>query len=148
MLQVTLTQNIDTAKTNDSESKGMVLDYITTFEIPLKATKANLSKIVGTINNELFHKMDLYRNMGTRYINCSAPVLIRFKAGQQVFDLGNVQKELQAKLKVGNTAKARRTFAKRMNFLIHEMTRTIEVKHIDDVVSELTAQEAKELVQA
>ena len=51
MLEITLKQSVDTAKKNDSESKGMILDYSTKFNIPVRGAKGNLSTIVGTLCN-------------------------------------------------------------------------------------------------
>ena len=148
MLQIKLMQSIDTAKTNESDSKGMVLDYSTTFDIPVKSTKGNINKIVGTLCNEVFHKMDYYKAMGTKYINCSAPVHVVFKAGQVVFDTSTIDKALTLKLKLGYKAKAKRVFAQRLYFTIQEMIRQVEVTTFDEVVQDKLTEEAKELVQA
>ena len=148
MLQIKLMQSVDTAKTNDSDSKGMVLDYTTTFDIPVKSTKGNLNKIVGTLCNEVFHKMDYYKAMGTKYVNCSSPVHVVFKAGQVVFDTSTIDKALTLKLKLGYKAKAKRVFAQRLYLTIQEMIRQVEVTTFDEVVQDKLAQEAKELVQA
>jgi len=147
MLEITLKQSIDTAQKNDSESKGMILDYSTKFNIPVKSTKGNLNKIVGTLCNEVFHKMDYYKAMGTKYINCSSPVHVVFKAGQVVFDTSTIDKALTLKLKLGYKAKAKRVFAQRLYLTIQEMIRQVEVTTFDEVVQNKLAEEAKELVK-
>lgn len=42
MLEITLKQSVDTARTNDSDSKGMVLDYSTKFNIPVRGARVTL----------------------------------------------------------------------------------------------------------
>ena len=153
MLEITLKQSVDTAKTNDSDSKGMVLDYSTKFDIPVKSTKGNLSKIVGTLCNEVFNKMDYFKAMGTKYINCSSPVHVVFKCGGHVFDTSNTGfvsmfgKDISMKLKLGYKAKAKRVFAQRLYLTVQEMLKAIEVKESETVVQEQLAEEAKELVK-
>ena len=153
MLEITLKQSIDTAQKNDSESKGMILDYSTKFNIPVRGAKGNLSTIVGTLCNEVFHKMDYFKAMGTKYINCSSPVHVVFKCGGHVFDTSNTGlvnmfgKDISLKLKLGYKAKAKRVFAQRLYLTIQEMLRAIERKEHETIVQEQLAEEAKELVK-
>ena len=153
MLEITLKQSVDTAKTNDSESKGMILDYSTKFNIPVRGAKGNLSKIVGTLCNEVFHKMDYFKAMGTKYINCSSPVHVVFKCGGHVLDTSDTGlvnmfgKDISLKLKLGYKAKAKRVFAQRLYLTIQEMLRAVEGKEHDTIVQEQLAEEAKELVK-
>ena len=135
MLKVTIYQNCD-ANANAETSLN------TTSELSLNtaSTRANISKVVGTICNETFHTMSVYNAVGSKFVSCRYPVQIRMNIDGVVLDTGTLERDLSASLRIGNTAKGKRRFAQRLNVLVNFMLHTVTVVSYDKVDAELTAE--------
>ena len=113
--------------------------FSNTFEIDKK--DANTKLIVGTVLNELFTVESNYRNANMRLFKTSKPILFKVTNGKsEILNLGKSSKFIQDKLKFNKTAKSKRTFAKRINLAITEMTRNVEVINQDEIFAKLEEQ--------
>lgn len=109
-----------------------------TFSVDLDANnKAERNKVVGTFVLRLFRYLQLQRDTGARFANLSHPLLMRFNVGKTTIDLGTIDEALQARLKVGHNAKAKRAFAQRVKAIVDFILETPEVADIDDVIAGL-----------
>ena len=112
------------------------VQFSNTFEIDKKDVNQKL--IVGTVLNELFTVESNYRNANMRLFKTSKPILFKVTNGKsEILNLGKSSKFIQDKLKFNKTAKSKRTFAKRVNLAITEMTRNVEVINQDDIFAKL-----------
>ena len=127
---------------HQSKSPELVtLNTSTEFQVDMKSNRADVGRVVGTILNEVFATMDLYRSCGSRYLSASAPVRIRFNLGKVSIDTDTVcDRNLQARLKVGYTAKARKRFATVLWEMVKWTLRDVQPVHIDTVNAELEKQ--------
>ena len=115
------------------------VQFSNTFEIDKK--DANTKLIVGTVLNELFTVESNYRNANMRLFKTSKPILFKVTNGKsEILNLGKSSKFIQDKLKFNKTAKSKRTFAKRINLAITEMTRNVEVINQDEIFAKLEEQ--------
>jgi len=113
--------------------------FSNTFEVDKKETDQKL--IVGTVLNELFTVESNYRNANMRLFKTSKPILFKVTNGKnEILNLGKSSKFIQDKLKFNKTAKSKRTFAKRVNLAITEMSRNVEVINQDDIFARLEEQ--------
>ena len=164
MLKISITQDVNTSTTAHAPkprkvSKGaknapvpadnvrntatpdlVQLNTSTEFELDVKSSRANVGQVVGTILNEVFATMDLYRSCGSRYISAAAPLQIRFNLGRSVIDTGTLDRRLQAKLRCGYTAKGRKRFARVLWNLVQWTLRDVQPVTIEDVNAELEKQ--------
>lgn len=171
MLKVSIFQAVDTATTatapkprtvrkrgnvecepakevRESKSPELVtLNTSTEFQVDMKSNKADVGKVVGTILNEVFATMDLYRSCGSRYLSATAPVQIRFNLGKTSIDTGTIDRKLQARLKVGYTAKARKRFAHVLWSIVQWTLREVQPVDIDTLNAQLE-QQIKEALSA
>lgn len=124
---------------HESKSPELItLNTSTEFQVDMKSNKADVGKVVGTILNEVFATMDLYRSCGSRYISATSPVQLRFNLGNTVIDTATIgRRELQAKLKVGYTAKSRRRFSRVLWNLVQWTLRDVKPVDIETVNKQL-----------
>ena len=140
MLQVSIYQN--TGENADS----VTLNTTSKIELDLKASRANVSKAVGTICSEVFRTMDLYKACGSTFVKCNAPTHIRMTIAGMTIDTGaTLHREAAAGLRVGHTPKAKRRFAQRLFHMVNFMLHTVEVSTVDEVTAALDAQIAAAL---
>ena len=107
------------------------------FEINSDATD-NL--IIGTTLNELFTMCDNYRDAGLKLFKSNEAILFRISSDNiPLLDIGTCSKRIQEKLKLNKTAKSKRSFAKRVNLAIKEISRGIELIDIKELENKLNA---------
>ena len=130
MLNISIYQNNESSASADDVS----LNTTTDLNLDLTGARSNVSKIVGTICNEVFHTMDVYAACGSNYVKCNAPTHVRMKVAGVVIDTGTMDRKLSASLRVGHTAKGKKRFAMRLfnmvNFALHTV---VEADHFDNV---------------
>lgn len=96
--------------------------------------------IVGTTLNELFTMCDNYREAGLKLFKSNEPILFRISSDNiPLVDIGTCSKRIQDKLKLNKTAKSKRSFAKRVNLAIKEISRGIELIDMKELESKLNA---------
>lgn len=140
MLQVTIYQN------NGANADSVTLNTTSKIELDLKASRANVSKAVGTVCTEVFRTMDLYKSCGASFVKCTAPTHIRMTIAGVTIDTGaTVHRKAAAGLRVGHTPKAKRSFAKRVFALVNFMLHTVENTTVDEVTAALDAEIAAAL---
>ena len=94
--------------------------------------------IVGTTLNELFTMCDNYREAGLKLFKSNEPILFRISSDSiPLVDIGTCSKRIQDKLKLNKTAKSKRSFAKRVNLAIKEISRGIELIDMKELESKL-----------
>jgi hypothetical protein len=126
---------------HQSKSPELVtLNTSTEFQVDMNSNRADVGKVVGTILNEVFATMDLYRSCGSRYLSATAPVQIRFNLGRTSIDTGTIDRKLQARLKVGYTAKARKRFAHVLWQIVQWTLREVQPVDIDTLNAQLEKQ--------
>lgn len=142
MLTIEVFQSAKTTRNNEP----VVLKSSTTYEVDVtRNRKDNANVVVGTICSALFRRMKLYKDCGTSYLTCSAPVLFKFRLGKTELDFGTLEEHLQAKMRIGYTNKAKVRFAQRLFFCVEYM---LENPAKDVCVHDLIAQlEAQDLVE-
>jgi len=118
----------------------VTLNTSTEFQVNMNSNRADVGKVVGTILNEVFATMDLYRSCGSRYLSATAPVQIRFNLGRTSIDTGTIDRKLQARLKVGYTAKARKRFAHVLWSIVQWTLRDVQPVDIDTLNAQLEKQ--------
>jgi hypothetical protein len=107
------------------------------FEINSDATD-NL--IIGTTLNELFTMCDNYRDAGLRLFKSNEAILFRISSDNiPLVDIGTCSKRIQEKLKLNKTAKSKRSFSKRVNLAIKEISRGIELIDMKELENKLNA---------
>ena len=134
MLQVRIYQ-----KTNDGDTS---IDSTTT--IRFGSSNNSVKSAVGTICREIFHRMDLYKKMGSRYAKCTEPLLATFTTKGEVIDLGGFEDELTDRVKPSYSPKGRIAYATRFLALTQEALnaadRLNETVDFDDLIESLNAQ--------
>jgi len=96
--------------------------------------------IIGTTLNELFTMCDNYRDAGLRLFKSNEAILFRISSDNiPLLDIGTCSKRIQEKLKLNKTAKSKRSFAKRVNLAIKEISRGIELIDIKELENKLNA---------
>ena len=142
MLTIEVFQSAKTTRHNEP----VVLKSSTTYEVDVtRNRKDNANVVVGTICSALFRRMKLYKDCGTSYLTCSAPVLFKFRLGKSELDFGTLEEHLQAKMRIGYTNKAKVRFAQRLFFCVEYM---LENPAKDVCVHDLIAQlEAADLIE-
>lgn len=104
----------------------------------------SIKAAVGTICKEIFHRMDLYKTMGSRYAKCTEPLLATFTSKGQIIDLGDFEDELTAKFKPSYNAKGRIAYALKFLTLTREALEVADRLNtpvdFDDMIAELEAQ--------
>lgn len=112
-------------------------------EITFGTSTKSLKRQVGTLLSEVFHRMDFYREVGSRYCTCSAPLLITFRHKGVSLDLGQLDDELVMKLKPSYNAKGRIRYASRVfkcvKFMLETPDRLNETVDVDDLIAGLEA---------
>lgn len=108
------------------------------------ASRNNVKDAVGTICREIFHRMDLYKKMGSRYAKCTEPLLATFTTKGKVIDLGDFESELTDRVKPSYSPKGRAAYALRFLALTEEALTTAdrlnETVSFDDLLADLEAQ--------
>lgn len=100
-------------------------EVVTTFT--LEPNSKN-SLLVGTALNELFTLQSNYRKANLRLFKSSEPVLFMVKRDDEtLLNIGNCQRYIIDKLKFNKTPKSMKTFSKRVNLAVTEMSRNILV---------------------
>jgi hypothetical protein len=96
--------------------------------------------IVGTTLNELFTMCDNYREAGLRLFKSNEAILFRISSDNiPLVDIGTCSKRIQEKLKLNKTAKSKRSFSKRVNLAIKEISRGIELIDMKELENKLNA---------
>jgi hypothetical protein len=100
----------------------------------------NDNLLIGSSINELFTIQSNYKEAGITLFKATEPVLFKVSNDKEtILDIGKVSKKIQQKLKFGNTAKSRRTFAKRVNVAVREIRRNFVVMNYDELTEKLNA---------
>ena len=143
MLTIEVFQSSKTTRDNEP----VLLTSSATYQVDVtRNRKDNASVVVGTICKGLFRRMKLYKDCGTSYLTCSAPVLFKFRLGKTELDFGDLSESLQAKMRIGYTNKAKVRFAQRLYYCVEYM---LENPAKDVCVHDLIAQlEAQDLVDS
>lgn len=119
--------------------------YQSTTEVNLNFEINNDAKdslIVGTVLNELFTMRDNYANAGIKLFKSNEPLLFSvYSDNIPLVDVGTCSKLIQEKLKLNKTAKSKRSFAKRVNLAISEVSRGIQLIDMDALTAKLNALE-------
>jgi hypothetical protein len=96
--------------------------------------------IIGTTLNELFTMCDNYRDAGLRLFKSNEAILFRISSDNiPLVDIGTCSKRIQEKLKLNKTAKSKRSFSKRVNLAIKEISRGIELIDMKELENKLNA---------
>lgn len=96
------------------------------------------SLLIGTAINELFTMQNNYKDAGITLFKATEPTLFKVSNDKEtLLDIGKVSKLIQNKLKFGNTAKSRRTFAKRVNVAVKEIRRGIVLMNYEELTQKL-----------
>ena len=115
-----------------------------TTTINFGASRNNVKDAVGTICREIFHRMDLYKKVGSRYASCSSPLLATFTTKGKVIDLGDFEDVLTQKVKPAYSPKGRIAYATRFLALTEEALsvaeRLNETVSFDDLIAGLEAE--------
>lgn len=80
------------------------------FELP--NFEESKEKMCGTILNELFRWVKFQKEIKAKGLKLNQPIFIRFEIAGKIFDTGRVKKQTQERLKLQNTDKGRRNYAK------------------------------------
>lgn len=91
-----------------------------TTTIQFGSSTRSVKNQVGLICREIFHRMDLYKKMGSRYAKCTEPLLATFTSKGKVIDLGDFEDELTDRVKPSYSAKGRKAYALRFLALTQE----------------------------
>lgn len=103
-------------------------------------SNASDNLIIGTTLNELFTMCDNYREAGIKLFKSNEAVLFRISSDNiPLVDIGTCSKRIQDKLKLNKTAKSKRSFAKRVNLAIKEISRGIELIDMKELENKLNA---------
>jgi hypothetical protein len=96
--------------------------------------------IIGTTLNELFTMCDNYRDAGLKLFKSNEAILFRISSDNiPLVDIGTCSKRIQDKLKLNKTAKSKRSFSKRVNLAIKEISRGIELIDMKELENKLNA---------
>lgn len=134
MLQVRIYQNTIDGDTSINS----------TTSISFGSSNRDVRTAVGTICREIFHRMDLYKKVGSRYAKCTEPLLATFTTKGKIIDLGEFEDELTDKVKPSYNAKGRIAYARRFLALTQEALsvadRLNEEVDFDALIESLEAQ--------
>lgn len=96
---------------------------------------AKTSLLIGTAINELFTLQSNYRNAGISLFKSSKPVLFTVSSEEmELLNIGSCSKVITDKLKFNKTSKSMRTFAKRVNLAVTEITRKVKLVSYEDLL--------------
>lgn len=89
---------------------------------------AKSSLLIGTALNELFTMYSNYNKAGIKLFKSSEPILFLVsKEDEVLLNVGKCNRRIQDKLKFNKTSKSMKTFAKRVNLAVNELTRVVKV---------------------
>lgn len=115
-----------------------------TLTIRFGTSTTSLNKQLGTLLQEIFARMDFYKEMGSRLCTCNAPLLVTFSSKNQTVDLGSIDEELVYKLKPSYNTKGRIRYARRIvkatKWMLETPDRLNNTITADDLIAGLEAQ--------
>lgn len=111
------------------QSKG--IEVTTSFSIE-QGAKSSL--LIGTALNELFTMYSNYNKAGIKLFKSSEPILFLVsKEDEVLLNVGKCNRHIQDKLKFNKSPKSMKTFAKRVNLAVNELTRVVKVVDYSEV---------------
>jgi hypothetical protein len=95
----------------------------------------NTSLLIGTAINELFTLQNNYRNANIRLFKSNEPLLFKVACNEvELLNIGKASKVIHNKLKFNKTSKSMRSFAKRVNLAVIEITRGMKLISYEDLM--------------
>lgn len=95
---------------------------------------AKSSLLIGTALNELFTMYSNYNKAGIKLFKSSEPILFLVSKEEEILlNVGKCNRRIQDKLKFNKTSKSMKTFAKRVNLAVNELTRVVKVVDYTEV---------------
>ncbi len=131
----TTTLNFKAYQVNPDDSREVGIDLNLSFELP--EFDASKSKVCGTLLNELFRWVELQRELKADGLKLNLPILLKFDVAGIKFDTGTVRKQAQQRLKLQNTPKGRKAYAKKFWATFNYATAKIETKTYAELVAGL-----------
>jgi hypothetical protein len=98
------------------------------------------SLIFGTLLNEVFFHINSAKQVGSKLFNLSQPVLLKVETNTHYFDFSELNKSITQKLKLGNSPKAKRTFARRVMVALEVINHLPQYVTIEDLIIDLSKQ--------
>lgn len=118
-------------------------------EFKSKITRANYSKIVGTLLLDFFTYVSMAKKHRAANFKSNEITDIKLVMGDKVFSTekptNDVLRNFRAKLKIRHNATGKKRFAKLLYDIFDYMTRTQENITFDELIERLTAQEVAEI---
>ncbi len=101
------------------------IEVTTSFSIEQGAKN---SLLIGTALNELFTMYSNYNKAGIKLFKSSEPILFLVSKEEEILlNVGKCNRRIQDKLKFNKSPKSMKTFAKRVNLAVNELTRVVKV---------------------
>ena len=95
---------------------------------------AESSLLIGTALNELFTMYSNYNKAGIKLFKSSEPILFLVSKEEEILlNVGKCSRRIQDKLKFNKTPKSMKTFAKRVDLAVNELTRVVKVVEYSEV---------------